>query len=197
MHQLKRRVAKYSRWLHIYVSMTSFVIVLFFAITGWTLNHPDKFGGLERHRQAAGSIDTKLTNTGGVEPAKPEIVEALQRDQRVGGALSDFRVDDEMISVAFKGPGYMADANVDRRSGKYEFSESHLGPIAVLNDLHKGRDTGGAWKFLIDVSAGLLTFISLSGLVLLYFIHKHRVAGFVLLLAGGALTALVVWAWVP
>lgn len=197
MHQLKRRVAKYSRWLHIYVSMTSFVIVLFFAITGWTLNHPDKFGGLERRRQATGSIDTKLTNTGGIEPAKRDIVDALQRDQHVGGALSDYRVDDEQISVAFKGPGYIADASVDRRSGKYEFSESRLGPVAVLNDLHKGRDSGGAWKLLIDVSAGLLTFISLSGLVLLYFIHKHRIAGLILLLAGGGLTALLFWAWVP
>jgi hypothetical protein len=197
MHQLKRRVAKYSRWLHIYVSMTSFVIVLFFAVTGWTLNHPAAFGGLERRRQATGSIDAKFTNTGGVEPAKRDIVDAVQRDQHVGGALSDFRVDDEQISLAFKGPGYMADAAVDRRSGKYEFSESRLGPIAMLNDLHKGRDTGGAWKILIDVSAGLLTFISLSGLVLLYFIHKHRLSGFVLLLAGGAVTALIVWAWVP
>jgi hypothetical protein len=197
MHHLKRRVAKYSRWLHIYVSMTSFVIVLFFAITGWTLNHPDKFGGLERRRQSAGSIDTKFTNTGGVEPAKREIVEALQREQDVGGALSDFRVDDEQISVAFKGPGYIADASIDRRGGKYEFSESRLGPVAVLNDLHKGRDTGGAWKLLIDLSAGLLTFISLSGLVLLYFIHKHRLAGTILLLAGGGLTALLFWIWVP
>src|SRR4051794_17062498 len=172
MHQLKRRVAKYSRWLHIYVSMTSFVIVLFFAVTGWTLNHPDAFGGLERRRQATGGLDARFTNTGGVEPARREIIEALQRDQHAGGALSDFRVDDEQISVAFKGPGYIADANVDRRSGKYEFSESRLGPVALLNDLHKGRDTGVAWKLLIDVSAGLLTFISLSGLVLLYFVHK-------------------------
>ena len=195
MHHFKRRVAKYSRWLHIYVSMTSFVVVLFFAVTGWTLNHPNAFGGKERRRQASGTIDAKLT--GGDEPAKLEIVEALRRDQRVGGALTDFRVDDEQLSVAFKGPGYMADAYIDRRTGKYEFSESMLGAVAIANDLHKGRDTGGVWKLLIDVSAGLLTFVSLSGLVLLYFIHKHRVAGFVLLLAGGALAALLFWAWVP
>jgi hypothetical protein len=197
MHQLKRRVAKYSRWLHIYVSMTSFVVVLFFAVTGWTLNHPDKFAGLERRRQAAGTIDAKLTNTGGVEPAKSDIIEALRRDQHVSGTLTDFRVDDDQVSVAFKGPGYVADAYIDRRSGKYEFSESRLGPVAILNDLHKGRDTGGAWKLLIDISAGLLAFISLSGLVLLYFIHKHRVAGLILLIAGGGLTALLFWAWVP
>jgi hypothetical protein len=86
---------------------------------------------------------------------------------------------------------------VDRRTGKYELTESRLGPIAVANDLHKGRDTGGVWKMVIDVSAGLLTLISLSGLVLLYFIHKHRVAGLILLIAGAALSALLYFVWVP
>lgn len=196
MHVWKRRLAKYSRWLHIYASMTSFVIVFFFAVTGWTLNHPTAFGGHERRTQAHGTLDPKLTNTGAAEPAKLEIVEALRSAHHVGGALSDFRVDDDQLSIAFKGPGYMADAFVDRRTGKYELNESRLGLVAVMNDLHKGRDTGTAWKLLIDVSAGLLTFISLTGLTLLYFIHKHRLAGTVLLVAGGALTVLVYWAWV-
>ncbi len=89
------------------------------------------------------------------------------------------------MSVAFKGPGYIADAVIDRRTGKYELTESRLGLVAIANDLHKGRDTGGVWKALIDVSAGLLTFISLTGLILLYFIHKHRVAGFLHPARGG------------
>jgi hypothetical protein len=197
MHALKRRLAKYSRWLHIYVSMTSFLIVLFFAVTGWTLNHPLAFAGHERKTQARGTLDPKLTNTGTAEPAKLEIVEVLRQAHHVAGALSDFRVDDDQLSVAFKGPGYIADAFIDRRTGKYELSESRLGLVAIANDLHKGRDTGGVWKAVIDVSAGLLTFISLTGLLLLYFIHKHRLAGIVLLGAGGALSALMYWAWVP
>jgi hypothetical protein len=197
MHTLKRRLAKYSRWLHIYVSMTSFVIVFFFAVTGWTLNHPDAFAGRGRRTQATGTLDTKLTNAGSADVPKSEIVDALRRTHHVGGALSDFRVDDDQLSVAFKGPGYTADAVIDRRTGTYDLSEARLGLVAIVNDLHKGRDTGVVWKALIDVSAGLLTFISLTGLVLLYFIHKHRVAGFLLLLAGGALTGLIIWAWVP
>jgi len=196
MHALKRRLAKYSRWLHIYVSMASFVIVFFFAVTGWTLNHPDLLGGRERTSRATGTLDAKLTGPG-AETAQSDIVAALRRAHHVGGALSDFRADDEQLSMAFKGPGYIADAIVDRRSGKYELSESRLGLVAIANDLHKGRDTGPAWKVLIDVSAGLLTFLSLTGLVLLYYIHKHRVAGFLLLLAGGALTGLIFWVWVP
>jgi uncharacterized protein len=197
MHVWKRRLAKYSRWLHIYGSMTSFVIVFFFAVTGWTLNHPDLLTGRERRTTATGTLEARWTNTGAAEVAKLEIVEALRNAHHVGGALSDFRIDDDQLSVAFKGPGYSADAVVDRRTGKYELSESRLGLVAIANDLHKGRDTGGVWKAVIDVSAGLLTFISLTGLLLLYFIHKHRIPGFILLLGGGALSGLIYWAWVP
>lgn len=196
MHALKRRVAKYSRWLHIYLSMTSFVIVLFFAVTGWTLNHADRFDR-EQTARATGSVDTRWTDTGAADVARLDIVEALRRAHRVAGAVSDFRIDDEQVSISFKGPGYSADALVDRKTGKYELNETRLGVIAVANDLHKGRDTGAVWKAVIDVSAFLLTFISLTGLVLIYFIHKHRVAGVVLLVAGAAIAGVLYAVWVP
>jgi hypothetical protein len=195
MHAFKRRLARYSRWLHIYVSMTSFVIVFFFAVTGWTLNHPDRFNR-EQLRKAAGSIDAQWTGAA-AESAKPQIVEAIRRGAGVHGAVTDFRVDDDSLSVTFKGPGYSADALVDRKTGKYDVTESRLGAIAVLNDLHKGRDAGGVWKAVIDVSAALLTFISLTGLILLYYIHKHRLAGVILLAAGAALAGILYMVWVP
>lgn len=197
MHVWKRRLAKYSRWLHIYGSMTSFVIVFFFAVTGWTLNHAELFNGRERTTKSNGTVDARWTNTGTADVAKLEIVEALRRDHHVGGAVSDFRTEDDQVSITFKGPGYSADAAVDRKSGKYELTESRLGLVAIANDLHKGRDSGTVWKAAIDVSAGLLTFISLTGLILLYFIHKHRLAGAILLVAGGAMVAVLYAIWVP
>jgi hypothetical protein len=96
--------------------------------------------------------------------------------------------------VSFKAPGYGADVFIDRETGSYDLTETRLGLAAVVNDLHKGRDAGPAWQLLIDISAALLTFVSLSGLVLIYFIHKHRLAGIVSLLAGGALATLI-YAW--
>ena len=68
---------------------------------------------------------------------------------------------------------------------------------AIANDLHKGRDTGAAWKLLIDVAAALLTLVSLSGLILIFFIHKHRAAGLLALAAGGLLLGLVYASFVP
>jgi hypothetical protein len=171
--------------------------VFFFAVTGWTLNHADRFSGRERITRATGVVDARWTNTGAMPVAKLEIVEAIRRAQHVSGAVSDFRTDDDQVSMTFKGPGYSADASVDRRSGTYDLNESRLGLVAIANDLHKGRDTGSVWKAVIDVSAGLLTFVSLTGLVLIYYIHKHRLAGIILLLAGAALTMLLYALVVP
>lgn len=196
MHAFKRRLAKYSRWLHIYISMTSFVIVFFFAVTGWTLNHAERFSGHEQLRKATGTVDAQWTGAG-AESSKAPITDAIRRGAGVHGAVTDFRVDDDAVSVTFKGPGYSADALIDRKTGKYEVTESRLGAVAVLNDLHKGRDTGGVWKAVIDVSAALLTLISLTGLILIYYIHKHRLAGVILLAAGAALAGVLYMVWVP
>jgi hypothetical protein len=193
----KRRFAKYSRWLHIYISMASCAIVLFFAVTGLTLNHADWFSGSERTTQATGQMNGAWTNTGAAEVSKLEIVEFLRQTHHISGAVADVRSEDRDLSIGFKGPGYAADVLIDRTTGRYELTESRLGLVAIVNDLHKGRDSGGAWKFLIDASAILLTLISLTGLLLLYFVYKHRAAGYLLMGIGTAAACLMYLAFVP
>ncbi len=177
--------------------MGSCVVVLFFAVTGLTLNHTEWFAGAERTTEAAGALDVAWTKSGSADVARLEVVEFLRRTHGLTGTVTDFRVDDAQVSVALKGPGYSADAFIDRQTGKYELTETRLGVVAIANDLHKGRDSGGVWKATIDVSAALLVFISLSGLVLLYFVHKHRFTGFVLLGIGGLATYVLYALWVP
>jgi hypothetical protein len=193
----RRRVAKSSRWLHIYVSMVSCVIVLFFAVTGITLNHPEWFADAERTTQVAGQLEIAWMNQGSADVAKFEVVEYLRRIHGLRGAVSDFVADDAQASLSFKGPGYLADVLIDRTTGLYELTETRLGMVAIANDLHKGRDAGPVWKAGIDVSAGLLAFIALSGLVMLYFMHRHRVTGFLLLGIGGVATYAAYVVWVP
>ena len=193
----KRRIAKHSRWLHIYISMVSCAVVLFFSLTGVTLNHTDLLAGTETTETATGVIYTRWTNTGDKAVAKLEIAEWLRERHRLSGAVSDFRVDEAQASIAFKGPGYSADVFVDRASGNYELTETRLGLVAVANDLHKGRDSGAVWKGLIDASAIFLIFVALTGLVLLYFVQKHRAAGFILLAFGAALAYVLYAVWVP
>jgi uncharacterized protein len=211
---LRRRLAikfaKLMRWLHIYLSMLGLAMVLFFSATGVTLNHPDWFfGETQRTVQAEGQVDHKWLRAAAAaassddapdpeaQVSKLEIVEHLRASHGIRGALVDFKVDDTECVVAFKGPGYSADAFIDRDSGHYTLTQSYHGPIAILNDLHKGRDTGFAWSIFIDVSAVLLIFISLSGLVLLFYLKLRRGPGLVVVAVGTVLVVALFYWGVP
>jgi hypothetical protein len=190
----RRRIAKAARWLHIYGSMISLALVLFFALTGLTLNHQEWVAGQETTAERRGTM-TASWLAGNVD--KLQVVEYLRSEAGVHGALADFRIDDQECEVVFKGPGYAATAVIARATGQFTLSESRLGAAAILNDLHKGRDTGPAWSLVIDVSAAALVFISLTGLVLLYFVHKYRLAGIILCGVGALASYLVYAIWVP
>ena len=137
----------------------------------------------------------------GAEPdrqvSKLEIVEHLRNAHAIHGALADFRVDEGECVVSFKGPGYAADAFIDRESGHYRLTETYHGFIAVINDLHKGRDTGPVWSVLIDVSAVLMTLISLTGLVLLFYLKLRRIPGVIVALVGTILAIVLYRLGVP
>ena len=101
----------------------------------------------------------------------------MRQAHGIKGALSDFRLDESEAAVSFKGPGYAADAFINRETGEYELTETRSGLIAALNDLHKGRDTGRDWSWMIDASAVLMTLVSLTGLVLIWFLKRRRLSG--------------------
>lgn len=193
--RLRRQTAIVSRWLHLYLSMISFAVILFFAVTGLTLNHAEWFSGQVRESRYSGSMPAEWLK--GAQPDKLKIVEKLRTAHGIHGAVSDFRVDDDQISVSFAGPGYAADAFIDRAKGTYDLTETRNGFVAVLNDLHKGRDAGPGWSWVIDASAILLTLVSLTGLLLLFFVYRRRTSGLILAAAGAAVCWLVWLKFVP
>jgi hypothetical protein len=177
--------------------MVSFSILLFFAVTGLTLNHQSAFNGEPKATRFTGTLNLAWVNPpAGHEVARLEIVEALRNAHGIKAAVKDFRVDENEISVTFKGPGYAADGFVDRKSGTYDITESRLGVIAVINDLHKGRDTGGVWVDIIDISAALMVLVSLTGLILIFFLQKRLKTGLVAIAIGTAVCIAVYEIWV-
>ena len=192
----KRKLAMLSRWLHIYLSMVSFAIVLFFSVTGLTLNHADWFQGKPQTKQEKGKLtNTWVNNKDTNLVAKLSVVEYFRNQHAVKGAVVDFRIEDSQVSVSFKGPGYEADAFINRETGEYEFTQTRTGIIGFFNDLHKGRDTGKTWAWVIDVSAVLMVIISLSGLILLLFIKKKRMNGVIVAIIGLILIYLIYKIW--
>lgn len=192
----KRKLAMFSRWLHIYGSMISFAIVLFFSVTGLTLNHPDSFGGGPVTKQDKGKLTVSWVNTKDTAAiAKLPVVEYFRNKHAVKGAVTDFRIDDAQCSVSFKGPAYQADVFINRSTGEYDLTQTSTGLVGFINDLHKGRDTGKVWSWVIDISAILMVLISASGLILLLYIKKKRMNGMILLVVGLVIVYLVYRIW--
>ena len=191
---MKRSLSSLWRWLHIYLSMAGFALLLFFSVTGITLNHTEWFEDMQTTVSQKGEMDTTSLR-GGTD--RLAVAEALRKAHKVSGYVSSFEVDEAQVTVSFASPGYSADVFIDRTDGRYELTETRTGIWGVMNDLHKGRDTGGTWRWLIDVSAVLMILISLTGLFMLFYLKRKRLAGLLVALAG----LLIAWAvyaiWVP
>jgi uncharacterized protein len=200
------------RWLHIYLSMFGLAAVLFFSVTGLTLNHPDWFPSFgARSNESEGTVRPEWLHRGGsssgaessegsdpsARVAKLEIVEYLRAAHSIHGALAEFRVDDQECVVTFKGPAYAADAFIDLASGSYHITQTYHGLVALFNDLHKGRDSGPVWSAVVDISAVLMTIISLTGLILLFYLKLRRVSGVVIAVAGAVVVVTLYRLCVP
>lgn len=198
MNRLKRNTANWSRWLHIYLSMLSFIILLFFAVTGITLNHTEWFADQQSTKNIDGIIKAQwVTEKDTAKIPKLDIVEYLRNTHKISGAVGEFSIDDYQCAISFNGPGYTADVFINRADGSYEILETRTGIWGVLNDLHKGRDTGKAWAWLIDLSAVLMILVSLTGLIMLFFLKKKRVTGVLTIVLGGLISYLVYRIFVP
>lgn len=190
---LKVRVYGLLRWLHIYTSMISLLIVLFFALTGITLNHPDwVFGNQEVIKTTTGTLPTGW-QVGG-KPDWLNVVEYLRANAGVRGRAGDYTAAgsaDPQDSLSFHAPGYSADVFIAKATGAYKLSVTQQGFVAVLNDFHRGRDAGTAWAWVIDLSGGFLALIALTGLGLLVYLKKIRRVALLTMLGGAVLVGLL------
>ncbi|MBD1390734.1 PepSY-associated TM helix domain-containing protein [Neiella sp. HB171785] len=185
------------RWLHIYVSCALFSLLLFFAVTGITLNHPHWAATPVEHLQQLPLPPQLLVPVDGELP-----LHKLQRHiEQLTGLESPRRVDVDLalgeITYDFPVPAGYAFVTVltDSQQIEIEYQRGRL--LALLNDLHKGRHSGASWSWLIDISAGLMVLFAVTGIVILLQNAKHRNQAWLLVLLGTATPCLLYLCTVP
>lgn len=180
------------RWLHTYTSMISLLVVLFFALTGLTLNHPDwVFGPEEVKSEVTGTLPSGWITKGTVDWLT--VAEELRASQHLRGRAGDARVDGQEASLSFLGPGYAADVFIDTATGRYTANVLQQGGLAVINDLHRGRDTGTAWRWVIDLSGGVLALVAFTGIGILLYLKKTRVQALGVMGVASVLVLVLAW----
>jgi hypothetical protein len=188
----KTATHRWIRLVHVYTSMVCFIVVLFFALTGITLNHPTwSLGFHDSQRTYTGVMPDGWRSGDSVDWL---VVSEFFRDEHsVRGSVTDRRADDVEASITYRAPGYSAEAVVEVDSGQYRLEVDSQGPVAVLNDLHKGRNADSSWKWLIDLSGALLALIAATGLGVQLFLRKRRRSA--LITAAGGLVLVVLFIW--
>ena len=174
-----RAVQSWARRLHVYISMALLFVVLFFSVTGITLNRPELFESSQPNIQRSTlTLPTSLftVQDGRLKADETAFETFLFEEANLSGVPSGLDIyaeieDGELligeVSMDFKGPGYNASVFVDVTSEFVEVETTNYGVIAFLNDLHKGRNSGEVWKWFIDITALLMIFFVLTGVCLL------------------------------
>jgi hypothetical protein len=154
--------------------------MMLFAATGITLNH-------------AASIESEPAIVTQEAVLPDEVLAALQQvgtaqaTTPVPAALADWlnsewgvkaegrapEWEETELYIPLPRPGGDGWVSIDRETGDVLYEDTDRGWIAYFNDLHKGRDTGPAWSWFIDIFSVACIIFSLTGFLLLQ-IHSRR-----------------------
>lgn len=174
----------------------SLVGMLLFAITGITLNHAATIAASPTTTERVGTLPPRL-RARLASPANPDAPlpgEVAAAVKAAVGLDPDGRAgewSDGEVYVALPRPGGDAWVSIDRASGAITAEVTERGWVSYLNDLHKGRNSGSAWFWFIDVFAGACVVFTLTGLLLLQLHARHRPSTWPLVGAGLAIPALI------
>ena len=194
MKPTKRRWIGVVRTLHIYLTLLSILLFLFFAATGFMLNHGEWFG-LEEVvlEEQTGTIPhpmlTPLDRLG--------VVERLRAEFGATGALDAFEEEDGTLLVVFQSPRRRTEVEIQRTDGMTHVTTEMRGTVAMLARLHTGEDAGEGWSWLIDGASLLLLLASLRGLTLWLTLPSRRRVGLAALVTGVASFIVAYFALVP
>jgi hypothetical protein len=159
------------RW-HWISSAISLVVLLLFAVTGFTLNHAARIEATPRVERHVANLPPNLLRQLAAPhgktaplPAPVATFVAEHTGAHVDGRAGDWS--DDEVAVSLPRPGGDGWVSIDRATGDIQYETTDRGWLAYINDLHKGRNAGPVWSWFIDVFALACVVFALTGLLLL------------------------------
>lgn len=163
------------RW-HWISSALCLIGMMLFAVTGFTLNHAGSIEAKPRVTTQRATLPADLaalleaTPPAGSTALPGAVTDWIGRTLAVDTAGRDAEWSADEVYVPLPRPGGDAWLSIDRAVGAIEYERTDRGWISYLNDLHKGRNTGDAWSWFLDLFAGACLVFCITGLFLL---HLH------------------------
>ena len=183
-----------ARLVHGYLSAFAFLALIFFAGTGLLLDHPDWLQGrppAERDATVRLGPAELAAARAAPEPGRAYAA-AVRRRTPLLGAYKSAEVEPGSALVHLEGARGVSDIDLDTASGVAHVTLAPATVTTVLGELHRGRKSGDAWRWVIDLSAVCILLLSLVGYVLFFFL-RFRLRTSLALTAASLLAMLAVF----
>ena len=159
-----------ARMLHAYLSALAFLALIFFAATGLLLDHPD---WLQGPRPAERETTVRLAPAElAAARAAPDpnraLAAAVGRRTPLLGAYRSAEAEAGAALIHLEGVRGVSDIDLDPATGEAHVTVAPATAVTVIGELHRGRRSGAAWRWVIDLSAALILALSLIGYVLFF-----------------------------
>ena len=196
----KNRKSFWLKQLHMWHWMSSaacLIGLLLFAITGFTLNHAADIEGspvvTEKSAQLPPALLSQLVaaSPADAKGALPEPVADWVEETFPVKAGGEAEWSASEVYLAAPRPGGDAWVAIDLETGAVASEVTSRGWISYLNDLHKGRNSGGEWSLFIDVFSFACLVFAITGLFLLQLHSAKRKSTWPLVGLGLAIPAAI------
>lgn len=167
-----------------------FVCMILFSVTGITLHHAREWLPKAIVTKSEGNVPTSvmqvLTEQKDLKNIMPSdaLLHWVKTDLQIPIAVEKIEFKNSKYVIPLNQPGKTTNIHVDEDSAKYELEISDRGWFGYFNDLHKGKGTGKAWIYFIDIFAVACIIFSITGLLLLQRYANARAQTWPLLIAG-------------
>jgi hypothetical protein len=190
----RRDFYRHARYVHGWLSAFAFIILLFFAATGLLLNHPEWFKSDQQEQSFKLTLPSTLLHSiqDQENPSQP-ILDYVRQQQGLIGRYKSSEVLDGEVMIRLESPAGSTDVWVLLDNGETEITSKPASTVSLLNDLHRGKNVGTAWSWLIDISAIIILLLSLAGYILFLTIKTRLVTN--LILTALSLFAIILLMW--
>ncbi|MDB5440473.1 MAG: hypothetical protein JWM33_2900 [Caulobacteraceae bacterium] len=158
------------RMLHAYFSAFAFLTLIFFSATGVMLNHPGWFEALTaKEKVVEVSVPAAdIAKAKALPDPGPALVAATGKVTRLRGAYSSADVQGNDALLRMDGPKGTSVIELDLATGKAKVTTDKANTLLMIQDLHRGKNSGLAWRWVIDLSAYIILALSVIGYVLFF-----------------------------
>ena len=173
----KAVVMKMSRAIHAYLSAFAFLALMFFALTGFLLNHPKLVKSKHSKMQAVEEIIPveKLEDFLSMKMPNQAVAAYVSKNFKVVGEYKSGEIVDDEVMLRFASVKGATTVFIDVTSGNVSLELKKSNTSGLIRELHRGKDASGAWRLMIDIVACITLLLSLVGFFL-FFTIRYRLA---------------------